>query len=45
MIKCFLILALAIVSKVAFDIHNHDIDARTAESGMELKRIPKGEEQ
>ena len=44
MIRCFLILILAVVSKLAFDIHNHKVDVRTAEAGAKLERIPKGED-
>ncbi len=44
MIRCFLILTLAVMIKVAFDIHNHKVDVRTAEAGAKLERIPKGEE-
>nr|DAZ00206.1 MAG TPA: hypothetical protein [Caudoviricetes sp.] len=44
MIRCFLILILAVVSKIAFDIHNHKVDVRAAEAGAELERIPKGED-
>lgn len=44
MIRCFLILILAVVSKIAFDIHNHKVDVRTAEAGAKLERIPKGED-
>ncbi len=44
MIRCFLILTLAVMIKVAFDIHNHKVDVRAAEAGVELERIPKGED-
>ena len=44
MIRCFLILTLAVMIKVAFDIHNHKVDVRTAEAGAKLERIPKGED-
>ncbi len=44
MIRCFLILTLAVMIKVAFDIHNHKVDVRAAEAGAELERIPKGED-
>lgn len=44
MIRCFLILTLAVMIKIAFDIHNHKVDVRTAEAGAELERIPKGED-
>ena len=44
MIRCFLILTLAVMIKVAFDIHNHKVDVRAAEAGAKLERIPKGEE-
>lgn len=44
MIRCFLILILAVASKIAFDIHNHKVDVRTAEAGAKLERIPKGED-
>ena len=36
MIRCFLILTLAVMIKVAFDIHNHKVDVRTAEAGANL---------
>ena len=39
MIRCFLILTLAVMIKVAFDIHNHKVDVRTAEAGAKLERI------
>ncbi len=35
MIRCFLILTLAVMIKIAFDIHNHKVDVRTAEAGAE----------
>lgn len=41
MIRCFLILTLAVMIKVAFDIHNHKVDA---EAGAKLERISKGED-
>lgn len=44
MIRCFLILILAVASKIAFDIHNYKVDVRTAEAGAKLERIPKGED-
>ncbi len=44
MIRCFLILTLAVMIKVAFDIHNHKVDVRAAEAGAKLERIPKGED-
>ena len=44
MIRCFLILTLAVMIKVAFDIHNYKVDVRTAEAGAKLERIPKGED-
>lgn len=44
MIRCFLILILAVMIKVAFDIHNYKVDVRAAEAGAKLERIPKGEE-
>ena len=44
MIRCFLILILAVVSKIAFDIHNHKVDVRTAEAGAKLELIQKGED-
>lgn len=44
MIRCFLILTLAVMIKVAFDIHNYKVDVRAAEAGAKLERIPKGEE-
>ena len=44
MIRCFLILILAVASKIAFDIHNYKADVRAAEAGAKLERIPKGEE-
>lgn len=44
MIRCFLILTLAVMIKVAFDIHNHKMDIRTAEAGAKLEQIPKGED-
>ncbi len=44
MIRCFLILILAVASKIAFDIHNYKVDVRAAEAGVELERIPKGED-
>lgn len=44
MIRCFLILTLAVMIKVAFDIHNHKVDVRTAEAGAKLEQIPKGED-
>lgn len=43
MIRCFLILTLAVMIKVAFDIHNHKVDV-DVKAGAKLERIPKGEE-
>lgn len=44
MIRYFLILTLAVMIKVAFDIHNYKVDVRATEAGAELERIPKGED-
>lgn len=35
---------LAVMIKVAFDIHNYKVDVRAAEAGAKLERIPKGED-
>ena len=41
MIRCFLILTLAVMIKVAFDIHNHKVDVRKKQ-GQNCNRFRKG---